>query len=55
MKIPVGKIAKWIGRSILAALVSEAADRLSRPKPINDHRQEREHHGEGNKPQMNPE
>lgn len=32
MKLPIGKIAAWIGRALLSAMVSEAADRLSRPK-----------------------
>ncbi|BBF70176.1 hypothetical protein [Sphingomonas bisphenolicum] len=38
MKIPVGKIAVWIGRALLSAIVSEAADRLSRSKPADDRR-----------------
>ena len=38
MKIPIGKIAAWLGRVIVAAVVSEAADRLSRPKPVDDRR-----------------
>lgn len=36
MKLPVGKIAAWIGRALLSALVTEAADRLSRPKRAGD-------------------
>lgn len=36
MKIPVGRIAAWIGRTLLTAIVSEAAERLSRPKPADD-------------------
>jgi hypothetical protein len=36
MKIPVGKIAGWIGRALLGSLISEAADRLSRRKPVDD-------------------
>lgn len=36
MNIPIGKIAAWIGRAVLSAIVSEAADRLSRPKPHHD-------------------
>tara|TARA_B100000378_G_scaffold48494_1_gene36180 strand:- start:2368 stop:2535 length:168 start_codon:yes stop_codon:yes gene_type:complete len=55
MKIPVGKIAKWIGRSILAALVSEAADRLSRPKPVDDQGQERGDHRDGQNDRLDPE
>ncbi|MEO7466909.1 MAG: hypothetical protein ABIV36_07850 [Sphingobium limneticum] len=41
MKIPVGKIAAWIGRAMLSAIVSEAADRLSRSKPAHDRREQR--------------
>lgn len=36
MKIRLGPIAAWIGRAIVSALVSEAADRLSRSKPVRD-------------------
>lgn len=32
MKLPVAKIAAWIGRTLLTAAISAAADRLSRPK-----------------------
>lgn len=38
MKLPIGKIAAWIGRALLSAMVSEAADRLSRPKKVDDRR-----------------
>jgi hypothetical protein len=41
MKIPVGKIMGWIGRALLGALVSEAADRLSRSQPGDDRRDQR--------------
>lgn len=41
MKIPVGKIVGWIGRAILGALISEAADRLSRSQPCDDRRGQR--------------
>ncbi|EQB12669.1 hypothetical protein [Sphingobium lactosutens] len=44
MKIPVGKIVGWIGRTLLGALISEAADRLSRSQPGDDRRDQR---GEG--------
>lgn len=30
MKIPLGKIAAWISRALLAAAIDAAADRLSR-------------------------
>lgn len=55
MKIPVGKIAKWIGRSILAALVSEAAERLSRPKPVDGQGQRREDDRDGQYDSLDPE
>ncbi|MAM38264.1 MAG: hypothetical protein CL949_07115 [Erythrobacter sp.] len=42
MKIPVGKIASWIGRALVGALISEAADRLSRSQPGDDRRRQRE-------------
>lgn len=41
MKIPVGKIAGWIGRALVGALISEAANRLSRSQPGNDRRDQR--------------
>lgn len=30
MRLPIGRIAAWLGRAIIGALVAEAADRLSR-------------------------
>ncbi len=41
MKNLVGKIATWIGRALLSAIVSEAADRLSRSKPVDNRREQR--------------
>lgn len=38
MKIPVGKIAAWIGRTLLTAIVSHAADRLARARPTDRRR-----------------
>lgn len=38
MKITVGKIATWLGRVLLSAVISEAADRLSRPQRRDDPR-----------------
>lgn len=38
MKIPVGKIATWLGKVIAAAAVQALAERLSRPEPVNDRR-----------------
>lgn len=32
MKIPVGKILRWIGQAIATAAVTEAADRITRPR-----------------------
>lgn len=32
MKIPVGKIANWLGNVVLAAVAQAAVDRLSRPR-----------------------
>lgn len=32
MKIPIGKIAGWIGRALLTAVVDQAATRLARPR-----------------------
>ncbi|MEA3542418.1 MAG: hypothetical protein U9R77_09895 [Pseudomonadota bacterium] len=42
MKIPFGKIAGWIGRALVGALISEAADRLSRSQPGDDRRRQRD-------------
>ncbi|WP_374910290.1 hypothetical protein [Sphingobium sp. sgz301303] len=41
VKIPLGKVAAWIARALLSAMVSEAADRLSRPKKVDDRRDRR--------------
>lgn len=43
MKLPVAKIAAWIGRALLSAVVAEAADRLARPRP--DRRDSSTHEG----------
>jgi hypothetical protein len=32
MKLPFGKIAKWLGNVVLAAVAQAAVDRLSRPR-----------------------
>lgn len=40
MKIRLGKIASWIGRALMAAIVSEAADRLARSQPAGERRRE---------------
>lgn len=42
MKVPVGKVVGWIGRALLGALISEAADRLSRSQPGDDRRRQRD-------------
>lgn len=36
MKIPVGKIAAWIGRTLFAAAAQAVVDRLSQAKPASD-------------------
>ena len=42
MKIPVGKIVKWVGRALAAALAREAIERLVKqpqPKPLNEEKE----------------
>lgn len=55
MKIPVVKIAAWIGRAILSAMVTEAAERLSRPKQPGQKRSEGDKHQAGDQGGLQPE
>ncbi|SEI67818.1 hypothetical protein SAMN05518849_101529 [Sphingobium sp. AP50] len=55
MKIRVDKIAAWIGRALLGALISEAADRLSRPKQSDDKGSESKDHGDDKAASLQPE
>jgi hypothetical protein len=36
MKIPIGKIAAWIGRTLFAAAAQAVVDRLSQAKPAGE-------------------
>lgn len=55
MKIPVGKIAAFIGRELLVALASAAVERLSRGKENDDRPAQADQHEARDQHRLEPE